>query len=417
MNATISAASLEDIGWTHRYQYAGLDVEHEVVLLASYVLYEIWVDNYQGFAGAYIENLPPDASWAPCMWTSEEMTLAAKFAPSLHEGASHEIIQLKSEYDMFLRFFADKDTWRTTHDITFNDFCYARTMVASRWFGVNDAKNIMDEDGKEKIVFKTISGLTQAHVMTEATYNSNHMVPFIDLFNHRIIRDFDDPTFFAELSTWNMVQDVTPNRFSLRLLRGGGVEKGGEVFITYGSRGIDETLLHYGFLVDIGDEYYEPSIYMPVEEGPLHMFRKNAIHMCWPDYDGNWVQVQGRYLPVEVMQRAMILEERRLDVLMNDTYVKEYFCKSTGMFKDRTLDALRRNKRALLRVFDATRDQLAKFPSQEECDAAVNRPNMSHTMQNLMKYRRIIRQNLATAVNLFVNGKWRLLKQVHMAHG
>ncbi len=125
--------------------------------------------------------------------------------------------------------------------------------------------------------------------------------------------------------------------------------------------------LHYGFLPNLPLEYYEPSIHLPLSTSdPLYSFKLEAISKCWPMHDSDWKPVMmkwgssnfylpfliflNRYLPVEVLQRAMIIQEHRLEVLSNVTHVEEYICKSTSMFAVRDIESLRRNKRAMLTV-------------------------------------------------------------------
>jgi hypothetical protein len=146
------------------------------------------------------------------------------------------------------------------------------------------------------------------------------------------------------------------------------VKKGGEVFITYGARAVFEMLLHYGFLPGLPLEYFEPSILLRSDvSDPLYRMRMEAIASCWPYEASDWRQIMPkyglgvlvdqfhhsycfRYLPVEVFQRAVLLQERRSEVLSNLTHVQEFICKSTSLFLTKDIESLRRNKRALLMV-------------------------------------------------------------------
>lgn len=285
LNATISASSLARLGWTAKAIAAGMNVDSDVVLLASHVLYEKWVNNFQGFAGPYIETLPAHANWAPCMWSQDDIAFSAKYIPSLHEEVMADVENVHSEYSNFLLFLSDKQTWNTTRNITFEDYCYARMMVTSRWFGVNDAVAVSDV-----VKFHTVDGITQAQIVTNSSYNANHMVPFLDLFNHNLIADRDDPTYFAEISSWDMLK--SPNRFTLLMLQGGEVKKGAEVFITYGARAVYEMLMHYGFVPNLPQDYFEPSIYLDLAgsqpDDPMVELRLEAIATCWPMHGSNW---------------------------------------------------------------------------------------------------------------------------------
>jgi hypothetical protein len=201
LNATISYTSLTELGWVAKAQKAGMSVDSDVVLLASYVLYEKWVDNFQGFAGPYIETLPEHSDWAPCLWSQDDIDFTAKYIPTLHEELLADIEAVKNEYEVFRPFLSDKEVWNTSRIISYEDYCYARMMVTSRWFGVNDART---ENGAVK--FKTVHGVTQMHMHINSSYNANHMVPFLDLFNHHLIPDPENPSFFAEISTWDIVK-------------------------------------------------------------------------------------------------------------------------------------------------------------------------------------------------------------------
>jgi hypothetical protein len=47
LNATISQATLTEIGWTAKLEKANLTEVNDVILLGSYVMYEKLVNNYQ----------------------------------------------------------------------------------------------------------------------------------------------------------------------------------------------------------------------------------------------------------------------------------------------------------------------------------------------------------------------------------
>ncbi len=413
LNATVSAVTLGAIGWTAKAKAAGMDTSSDLVLLGAYVLYQKFVEGYSGFAGPYFETLPQDCPWAPCMWKQEEVEFARKYLPSLHEELVSDRAVVEAEYHLFRVFFDnDKETWRTDHDITLADFCYGRMMVSSRWFGITDGKQSDDE-----MKFRTTHGVTHVMMTGKSNYSASHMVPYLDLFNHRIIRDPEDTTYFAEISTWEM-SPKPDERFVLKSLKGGETKKGDEAFITYGSRGINEMLMHYGFLVDLGVEYYEPSIRLVnPESDPLHVLKHNAILQCWPMHDSEWVTIMPQNLPVEVFQRALVLQERREEILSNVTHIREHICKSTGTFGIRDIETLRRNKRAMLMVLEAMLALERSMPSHEENVAALAAPNLSYNMRNMLIMRENLRVNLQAALTRFRKGTWRLLKQVHIIHG
>ncbi len=387
-------------------------MSNDLILLAAYVLYEKHVNNYAGFAGPYIETLPEKCDWAPCMWTRDEMELARTSLPGLYEELVADVAAVEAEWANFKLFFEnDKNTWRTDRNLTFADYCYGRMMVSSRWFGVNNAG-----DSTDKIKFHTRQGVTHATLKSNATYSANHLVPYLDLFNHNIVRDPIDETYFAEVSTWEMTQEPVPC-FAIKTL-GHGTKKGEEAFITYGSRGINEMLLHYGFLANIGLEYYEPCIKLEnPESDPMHVLRHNTILTCWPLSDSQWLSIMPQHLPVEVFQRALVLQERREELLTNITYVKEHICKSSGTFANHDIETLRRNKRAMLMVLEAMLELKRSLPSKEANEAALAVPGISYTVRNLITYRENVRINLDIALDRFRSGTWRLLKQVHILNG
>jgi hypothetical protein len=177
-------------------------------------------------------------------------------------------------------------------------------------------------------------------------------------------------------------------------------------------------LMHYGFLVDLGQEYYEPSIRLEnPESDPLHVAKHNAILQCWPMHEGEWVTIMPHNLPVEVFQRALILQERREAFLTNTTYIREHICKSTGTFGLRDIETLRRNKRAMLMVLEAMLAMERSLPSHEETVAALAMPNLTYNMRNMLTIRHNYLTNLQSALTRFRKGTWRLLKQVHIMHG
>lgn len=76
----------------------------------------------------------------------------------------------------------------------------------------------------------------------------------------------------------------------------------------------------------------------------------------------------------------------------NHTLVREVFCRSSGVFSQRDIESLRRNKRALLRVSDEIRAALARIPPASQ-DAA-ERANVSDNRRVVIDYRAIKRRNL-----------------------
>lgn len=104
----------------------------------------------------------------------------------------------------------DYETVRTTDplfDVPFMDFCWARTTVCSRIFGL------------------VIDG-----VKTDA------MVPFADMLNHRVPKH----------TSWNYSQQL--EGFIIESVQ--DIEKGEEVFDSYGKKCNSRFLLNYGFVME-----------------------------------------------------------------------------------------------------------------------------------------------------------------------
>ena len=189
--------------------------------------------------------------------------------------------------------------------------------------------------------------------------------------------------------------------------------QGDEVFISYGSRGIDEVLVHYGFLQDIPERFYEPSIRVwPRKSDPLYLQKLEAILSCWPSEAHEEATVMPRYLPVELFQRAQIIVERRPEMIVNSTAARR-FCKTSEVFTDRRIESLRRNKRAMLLIYQAMLRRKAKTVRRAENERLLA-ANPSYNMRNLIEYRQKMRNNLDRSIRSFEQGTWRLLKQIHV---
>lgn len=241
------------------------------------------------------------------------------------------------------------------------------------------------------------------------TYQRNHLIPFLDLFNHKLIKESPQDTFFTELSTWTM----TEHDQLFRLQSTVSHVQGAEVFISYGSRGVNEVLVHYGFLQDIPESFYQPSIRVwPRESDPLFLPKLEAIITCWPSEAAEEAIIMARYLPVELFQRAQIIVERRPEMILNATAAKR-FCKTSDVFTDRRIESLRRNKRAMLFIYEAMLRRMAKTVPRSENERLLA-ANPSYNMRNLIEYRQKMRNNLDRAIRSFEQGTWRLLKQIHV---
>jgi hypothetical protein len=70
-------------------------------------------------------------SWFFCV--VEDIAFTKQFIPTLYEELIADIDNVKVEYGVVLPFFSNKEIWKTNKNITFEDYCYARTMVSSRW--------------------------------------------------------------------------------------------------------------------------------------------------------------------------------------------------------------------------------------------------------------------------------------------
>jgi hypothetical protein len=325
----------------------------------------------------------------------------------LHQEVVEARAATLQEFMMLQHFFSNKTLW-DGKEVHYDDYCWARNMVSSRWFGVSA------EGGSSAINFKVTGGYAFAEVVSNTSYHGHHMVPFLDLMNHHIVDDPQNKGYFAEVSEWVRKNDT----FELKVVRHGEVDAGDEVFITYGARGINEMLIHYGFLHDIRDDFYQPSIFVaPRKKDPLYELKLRCINKCWPGDVHDWVPVQPQYMPVENYQRALIIVEKRRELLTNVTYVKEYFCKSTGIFTNRDIESLRRNKRAILYLLDKMKRSFARSQTLQVNEALLKDPKTTYNMRNMVIYRQKARDNLETSIRNFISGNLRLLKEISIAPG
>ncbi len=72
--------------------------------------------------------------------------------------------------------------------------------------------------------------------------------------------------------------------------------------------------------------------------------------------------------------------------------MQQVFCRSSGIFSQRDIESLRRNKRALLLVSAAIRAAIASMPS--ESHDATERDGASANRLLMLQYRAIKRENL-----------------------
>lgn len=410
---TISAESLAEHGWTDHARHGGLDTSNDVLLLSSYVLYQKLVDKFEGFCGPYVETLPQTIPWAPCMWTRREMDMAQRDLPLLYEQLVLDRTAIRGEHRQILKFVEKSQAlWKNMKpsDVTLEDFCWAREMVSSRWFGVTDAKLL--EGAEEQMQMTNIEGVPHVYFKQNMTYNKNHMVPFLDLFNHHIIEDPTAAGYFLEISSWEMKND----RFVINVTDGGEVQKGNEVFISYGARSPDDMVVHYGFIPAISKQFFEPTIRLtPEPDDPLKPIKLEVIQKCWPNESIEFVRLMPKNLPVEVFSRAQLIMEHRSEILFNKTATDKYFCKTSGMFALRDIESLRRNKRALLLVEKEIRRAIARLPSEEQDE--VDFKTGTDNLKTVVRLRKEYRANLREAHFNFQHGNLKLLKQIHLLPG
>ena len=407
LNVTISMSSLRRVGWVKTMKDNGVDTKHPVMVLALWLLYQRHEDNFKGFAGSYVETLPQDAQWASCMWTSTELRTAQRDHPLLWLDLYADRTVVAMEWNMLSLFMSNQTVWKTP--IMASDYCWARTMVSSRWFIVTDAK-----DTNDHVEFKVQDGYAYASVRNSATaYQENHLVPYLDLFNHDVISSGKEDAFFREVSVWKL--DPALKFFRMNTSAEGARRPGEEVFISYGSPGIDEALVHYGFLLSIPHQYYYTTIDLSVpNDDPLREEKLRGIATCWPDFTQDHIKVLPENLPVEIFQRAQLTMERRASRVATPEAVQKNFCKTSRIFNRRDIESLRRNKRAMLYILRRLEEAWARSPSREWNEKQLAVPGISYNMRNLIRYRQITRDNLEMALRSYRQGNWKLLKQIHL---
>lgn len=147
----------------------------------------------------YLRLLPKDHSNFPINYTNHELSqlIGSPFLIQIHE----KVYDLKRDYD---RVFAANYEFRK---YKFRDFCWARTIIGSRIFGVHI------EDTKTDI-----------------------LAPFADMLNHRLPKQ----------TTWNYLDDK--EGFLIETLE--DIPQGVEVFDSYGKKCNSRYLLNYGFVVE-----------------------------------------------------------------------------------------------------------------------------------------------------------------------
>lgn len=307
----------------------------DLAALASFVAFERFVRGCAGFFGPYVCVLPRETAWAPCMWSREEMEFVREVDALLYGKVEAERRLVQQEFAQVHAWALREPGLWLNATITEEQYCWARAHVGSRFFFVQT----VDKEGK----------LVQLQLL----------VPFLDLFNHK--GSANNPLHYDAVEDGAFVIYMSGSAAH--------VAQGEEVFITYGINDADAFLVHLGFVSP------ECAVGVPVALAPgdpLLQLKRAAIAQCWPDEDPVWVKMPLWGVPSEVLARAQIIVERRANVLENATAL---FC-SGANFAQRDVESLRRNKRALLYIWQqVARSARASLPRPEQ---SVNERNVAH---------------------------------------
>lgn len=180
-------------------------IDHQVELmspkhtyLAIFLLQE-YVKQDSSKWSLYLSILPKDLSSFPINYTNEELTelIGSPFLMQIHE----KVYDLKRDYDRLCLASTDFRKYM------FRDFCWARTIVGSRIFGL------------------LINGV-----------KTDILAPFADMLNHKLPKQ----------TAWNYIDQR--EGFVIESLE--DIPAGVEVFDSYGKKCNSRYLLNYGFVVE-----------------------------------------------------------------------------------------------------------------------------------------------------------------------
>lgn len=145
----------------------------------------------------YLDLLPTDFSTFPINYSNEDLIelVGSPFLMQIHE----KVYDIKRDYDKICYFCPEFIKYK------FKDFCWARTVVGSRIFGL------------------LIKGV-----------KTDILAPFADMLNHKLPKQ----------TSWNYIDEK--GGFEIYSLQ--DIPAGVEVFDSYGKKCNSRYLLNYGFL-------------------------------------------------------------------------------------------------------------------------------------------------------------------------
>jgi hypothetical protein len=179
----------------------------EIIRLACFMVKE--VQNEESFWKSYLEELPKTFDLPVC-WTREEIKDLLGNSP-----LEHATLTRLEWMDAVL-----EELKKHKIEISRSDFLWAYSAINSRVF---PKKNTSTNTQKNWL---TVSDMC--------------LFPVLDLLNHKR----------GQKITWNMDEK------GVSFVAGEDIKRGSEVFNNYGSKGNENFLLHYGFVLEENDEDY-----------------------------------------------------------------------------------------------------------------------------------------------------------------
>ena len=175
----------------------------------------------------YFDLLPTDYSNFPIFYTQKELDYlkGSSFLNQIYDKK----IDMKLDYEKLCKFIP------SFNQFSYKKFCEARMMISSRIFGIQIGENKTDV-----------------------------LAPFADLLNHKRPRQ----------TQW--YYDNVLESFVIQAIE--DIDKGSEIFDSYGKKTNSRFLLNYGFALDNNDSSEYPLTVFFNDSYPLFDIKKNLFH-------------------------------------------------------------------------------------------------------------------------------------------